>query len=82
MTVPFTADDDLLELSARRSGVLWTPMCHFYSGPGGTNELRLSVSSLTGDRIEEELDRLAALVAERGCAPVNTQLMQSGGRTP
>lgn len=82
VTVPFTVDDELLELSARRFGVLWTPMCHFYSGPGGSNELRLSVSSLTGAEIEEGLDRLAALFAERGCAPVNMQLMQSGGRAP
>lgn len=82
VTMPFTVDDALLELSARRFGVLWTPMCHFYSGPGGSNELRLSVSSLTGAEIEEGLDRLAALFTERGCAPVNMQLMQSGGRAP
>ncbi|MFH8439571.1 aminotransferase class I/II-fold pyridoxal phosphate-dependent enzyme [Streptomyces sp. NPDC018007] len=74
VTVPFTADDELLELSARRFGVLWTPMCHFYSGPGGSNELRLSVSSLTGAEIKEGLDRLAALFAGRGCAPVKCSL--------
>ncbi|MGP3948722.1 aminotransferase-like domain-containing protein [Streptomyces sp. 7N604] len=81
VTVPFTVDDDLLELSARRHGVLWTPMCHFYSGSGGTNELRLSVSSLTGEQIEEGLDRLAALFAELGCIPA-MKPMQAGGRAP
>ncbi|MFC8693728.1 aminotransferase-like domain-containing protein [Streptomyces parvus] len=83
VTVPFTVDDDLLELSARRFGVLWTPMAHFYSGPGGSNELRLSVSSLTGADIEEGLDRIAALFAERGCAPTaHTRSVRSGGRAP
>ncbi|MEU0476104.1 PLP-dependent aminotransferase family protein [Streptomyces olivaceus] len=80
VTVPFTVDDDLLELSARRFGVLWTPMCHFYSGPGGSNELRLSVSCLNGAEIEEGLDRLASLFAEQGCAPVNMQLVRNGDR--
>ncbi|MFF8557054.1 aminotransferase class I/II-fold pyridoxal phosphate-dependent enzyme [Streptomyces sp. NPDC015501] len=77
VTVPFTVDDELLELSARRFGVLWTPMCHFYSGPGGSNELRLSVSSLTGAEIKEGLDRLAALFAGRGCAPVKCSLCKA-----
>ncbi|WP_347232845.1 aminotransferase class I/II-fold pyridoxal phosphate-dependent enzyme [Streptomyces silvensis] len=69
LTVPFTVDDDLLEHSARRYGVLWTPMCHFYSGAGGDRQLRLSVSLVTEDEIEEGLDRLAALVAERCSRP-------------
>ncbi|MFF1481772.1 aminotransferase class I/II-fold pyridoxal phosphate-dependent enzyme [Streptomyces sp. NPDC058301] len=43
VTVPFAVDDSLLELSARRHGVLWTPMHHFYGGTGGTNQLRVSV---------------------------------------
>nr|WP_223243500.1 PLP-dependent aminotransferase family protein [Streptomyces sp. CBMA123] len=67
VTVPFTVDDALLEHSARRHGVLWTPMSHFYSAAGGTNSLRLSVSSLTGPAIDDGLDRLAALFAEQGC---------------
>ncbi|MEI5032527.1 hypothetical protein RB201_04915 [Streptomyces sp. S1A(2023)] len=82
VTVPFTVDDDLLEVSARRFGVLWTPMCHFYSGPGGSNELRLSVSSLSGAEIEEGLDRLAALFVERSRGSVNMRLVQSGDRAP
>lgn len=69
VTVPFVADDDLLEISARKHGVLWTPMCHFYGGSGGLHQLRLSVSSLTGDQIEEGLDRLAGFFSEQGVRP-------------
>ncbi|MGV2915539.1 aminotransferase-like domain-containing protein [Streptomyces alfalfae] len=65
VTVPFTVDDALLEHSAREHGVLWTPMSHFYSGAGGTNALRLSVSSLTAEAIDEGLDRLTRLFAEQ-----------------
>ncbi|MEU5289380.1 PLP-dependent aminotransferase family protein [Streptomyces sp. NPDC020755] len=82
VTVPFTVDDDLLEVSARRFGVLWTPMCHFYSGPGGSNELRLSVSSLSGAEIEEGLDRLAALFVERSRGSVHMRFVHSGDRAP
>ncbi|MFJ9034292.1 PLP-dependent aminotransferase family protein [Streptomyces sp. NPDC102274] len=68
VSVPFEADEDLLEHSARKYGVLWTPMRHFYHGTGGEHELRLSISSLTGAQMDEGLDRLAALFAEQ--APV------------
>ncbi|MFG2197134.1 PLP-dependent aminotransferase family protein [Streptomyces sp. NPDC048639] len=65
VTVPFTVDDALLEHSAREHGVLWTPMSHFYSGAGGTKTLRLSVSSLTAEAIDEGLDRIAELFTEQ-----------------
>ncbi|WP_331720316.1 PLP-dependent aminotransferase family protein [Streptomyces sp. NBC_00209] len=65
LTVPFTADEEALEHSARAFGVLWTPMHHFYGGHGGHRQLRLSFSALEPDRINTGLDRLAALVAER-----------------
>ncbi|MFJ5680696.1 PLP-dependent aminotransferase family protein [Streptomyces sp. NPDC093097] len=65
VTLPFTVDDALLEYSARRYGVLWTPMTHFYGGAGGTRQLRLSVSLVTPGQVADGLDRLAALVAER-----------------
>jgi (S)-3,5-dihydroxyphenylglycine transaminase len=66
VTVPFEVDDALLELSAARYGVLWTPMRHFYSGAGGERQLRLSCSSLDAAQIEVGLDRLAAFFADRG----------------
>ncbi|GGN45537.1 aminotransferase-like domain-containing protein [Streptomyces fuscichromogenes] len=65
LSVPFRADDGLLEHSAREHKVLWTPMSHFYGRTGGETQLRLSCSSLTPEDIETGLDRLAALVAEQ-----------------
>lgn len=69
VSVPFEVDDELLELSARDQGVLWTPMRHFYAGSGGNRQLRLSCSSLDTEQIEEGLDRLAAFFASQGITP-------------
>jgi (S)-3,5-dihydroxyphenylglycine transaminase len=60
--VPFPADEQLLELSARQYGVLWTPMRFFYTGTGGTHALRLSISALDPDEIVEGVRRLARLI--------------------
>nr|WP_177329060.1 PLP-dependent aminotransferase family protein [Amycolatopsis australiensis] len=65
VTVPFTVDDALLEHAARDHGVLFTPMHHFYGGKGGFTQLRLSISLLTPELIEEGVARLAALVTGR-----------------
>lgn len=65
LTVPFPADDALLEISARDYGVLWTPMSYFGSDPAAAHQLRLSYSQITIGQIDEGLDRLAALVARR-----------------
>ncbi|NRQ31706.1 PLP-dependent aminotransferase family protein [Nonomuraea sp. NN258] len=68
VTVPFTVDDALLERAARDFGVLFTPMHHFYGGldaGGGLDQLRLSISLLTPELIEEGVSRLAALVRSR-----------------
>ncbi|MFB7785189.1 PLP-dependent aminotransferase family protein [Streptomyces vinaceus] len=65
LTLPFEADDTMLEYSASRFGVLWTPMRHFYAGGGGTHQIRLSFSVLTPALIDEGLARLAALVRDR-----------------
>jgi (S)-3,5-dihydroxyphenylglycine transaminase len=64
-TMPFRADEALLEHSARHHGVLWTPMTHFYGDDGGANQMRLSVSVMTPPQIETGLDRLVSLVEER-----------------
>ncbi len=63
VTLPFPADDALLERSAREYRVLWTPMSHFYTGHGGLPHVRLAFSQLTPDLIETGLDRFAAFVA-------------------
>ncbi|MDJ1134778.1 PLP-dependent aminotransferase family protein [Streptomyces iconiensis] len=63
LTVPFPVDDTLLEVSARKYGVLWTPMNHFFAGAeGGTHQMRLSFSYLDPDRIDEGVARLADFV--------------------
>lgn len=77
VTVPFAADDSLLEYSARAHGVLWTPMSHFYAQDGGLFQLRLAYSQLTTEQIEAGLDRFAALVAD--VAPAG-RAAPAGGR--
>jgi (S)-3,5-dihydroxyphenylglycine transaminase len=62
LTVPFAVTDELLEVSGRDYGVLWTPMHHFFAGGGGTNQLRLSCSHVTPEQIEIGLDRLTAFI--------------------
>ncbi len=65
VTVPFAAGDDLLELSAQRHRVLWTPMHHFYADSRPRNQIRLSFSHLLAPEIEAGLDRLADFVREQ-----------------
>lgn len=62
VTVPFVVDDELLKHAARDYGVLFTPMHHFYGGNGGFHQLRLSISLLTPELIEEGVSRLAAFI--------------------
>lgn len=65
VTVPFVVDDALLKHAASDYGVLFTPMHHFYGGKDGFNQLRLSISLLTPELIEEAVSRLAALITAR-----------------
>ncbi|MFI9007901.1 PLP-dependent aminotransferase family protein [Actinosynnema sp. NPDC053489] len=65
VTVPFPVDDELLEVSARDYGVLWTPMGHFYDSATPVRSLRLSCSAVSAEQIDNGLDRLAALIADR-----------------
>ncbi|MGC4857424.1 aminotransferase class I/II-fold pyridoxal phosphate-dependent enzyme, partial [Micromonospora sp. DT4] len=64
VTVPFAVDDELLDISARDYGVLWTPMAHFYDDTAAVCALRLSVSAVTPEQIDVGLDRLAALITD------------------
>lgn len=61
--VPLRADERLLELSAQRYGVLWTPMRFFYAD-GGDHSIRLSCSYLMPEQIAQGVQRLSRLVAE------------------
>lgn len=65
VTVPFVVDDELLAHAAADHGVLFTPMHHFYGGKDGFSQLRLSISLLTPELIEEGVSRLAALITAR-----------------
>lgn len=65
VTVPFVADDELLEISARDHGVLWTPMRYFSPAPEAARRIRLSYSLVTPEQIDEGLERFAAFVADR-----------------
>lgn len=65
VTVPFAVDDHLLETSARDYGVLWTPMRHFDDAPGADRQLRLSVSVLTPEQLDEAIRRLTRLINDR-----------------
>ncbi len=60
LTVP--AGADLLEVSAREYGVLWTPMSQFYIGSQGDHQIRLSCSYLDPEQIRLGIQRLAEFV--------------------
>ncbi|MFJ8464550.1 aminotransferase-like domain-containing protein [Streptomyces swartbergensis] len=64
LTLPVLADAALLEISASRYGVLWTPMAQFHVGGGGTHQLRLSCSYLDSKQIELGAARLAAFLRD------------------
>lgn len=79
VTVPFRTDNDALVRSAEEFGVIWTPMSYFYPAGGGENSLRLSVSYLAQEEIEEGVARLARFIraqsrdrARTGTATVRT----------
>ncbi|MFC9328854.1 aminotransferase class I/II-fold pyridoxal phosphate-dependent enzyme [Kitasatospora sp. NPDC057015] len=73
LRLPCPVDAELLEYSASRYGVLWTPMSAFHLDGAGDHELRLSCSYLDPDQIEEGVDRLARFLRDLPTAP-------SGGR--
>lgn len=62
LRIPVLADMALLKCSAADYGVLWTPMSFFHLSNIGNNELRLSISYLSPEQIEEGVGRLAAFL--------------------
>jgi (S)-3,5-dihydroxyphenylglycine transaminase len=64
MRLPCVVDEDLLQLSAERYGVLWTPMAQFYLDGGTSNELRLASSFLTPEKISEGVQRLSLFLRD------------------
>jgi (S)-3,5-dihydroxyphenylglycine transaminase len=62
--VPFLADEDALARSANKHGVIWTPMSYFHPEGGGERTIRLSVSYLSLDEIDEGVARLARFIED------------------
>lgn len=62
VTVPFLADNAALARSAEDYGVIWTPMSYFYPAGGGEHGIRLSISYLTPEWIDEGVARLARFI--------------------
>ncbi|HZM74484.1 MAG TPA: PLP-dependent aminotransferase family protein [Candidatus Limnocylindrales bacterium] len=65
LRVPHKADEKLLELSASKFGVLWTPMSFFYPGGGGEHAIRLSCSYLEAEQVREGVRRLGHFLSDR-----------------
>ncbi|WP_233624864.1 PLP-dependent aminotransferase family protein [Actinoplanes sp. ATCC 53533] len=67
LTVGFEVDDAALTRSAEQYGVIWTPMRYFHPDDGGRDAIRLSVSYLSPEEIDEGVTRLVAFIeAETG----------------
>jgi (S)-3,5-dihydroxyphenylglycine transaminase len=62
LTVGFEADDAALVRSAEEFGVLWTPMRYFHPDDGGRRAIRLSVSYLSAEEIDDGNTRLVAFI--------------------
>jgi (S)-3,5-dihydroxyphenylglycine transaminase len=64
LTVGFETDDAALTRCAEEYGVIWTPMRYFHPVDGGRRSIRLSVSYLSPEEIDEGLTRLVAFIAD------------------
>ena len=62
MNVPVKADIELLNYSASRFGIIWTPMAYFHLDRAGDYDIRLSCSAVELNVIPEGVSRLAAFV--------------------
>ncbi|MFD4831261.1 PLP-dependent aminotransferase family protein [Streptomyces uncialis] len=82
MSLPVPADSALLNISAARYGVLWTPMASFHLSGAGACELRLSCSYLTPQEIETGVGRLADLLREEVPARMRAQHRKHGVGDP
>ncbi len=60
--LPIDVDDDLLNLSANKFGVLWTPMRYFHLSNAGDRQLRLSCSFLSSLEIDRGVERIAKML--------------------
>lgn len=60
MSLPFSVDTDSVLECAEKFGVIFCPMRYFYLNKGGENEIRLTFSNLSLDKIEQGVRQLAA----------------------
>lgn len=65
LDVPFAADGAALDISAKKYGVIWTPMRHFHPDDAGDRQIRLSCSCLTTDQATEGAARLARFIKDQ-----------------
>jgi (S)-3,5-dihydroxyphenylglycine transaminase len=68
LQVPFDVDNAALIRSAQEFGVIWTPMSYFYPQGGGHRTIRLSISYLAHDDVDEGLSRLAEFIESEASA--------------
>jgi (S)-3,5-dihydroxyphenylglycine transaminase len=65
MTVPFSVDTDSVLESAGLHNVIFCPMRNFYLDKGGENEIRLTFSNLSLEKIESGVRQLAAFLKSK-----------------
>ena len=73
MTLPFHVDNAAVYQSASEYGVIFCPMRYFYLHSGGENELRLTFSNVSPDRIEAGVKRLSLYLK----SVLTTELMEA-----
>lgn len=65
ITLPEGVSSETLQGESHRVGVFFTPGSHFFTGNEGERYLRLSISRVPLDLIEEGVARLGALIRDR-----------------
>ena len=78
IALPDRLSSEVLASQGAREGVLFTPGSQFFNGHAGDRYLRLSISRVPKDRIEEGVRRLARLI-ERQMAQESEQPSPSPG---
>jgi DNA-binding transcriptional MocR family regulator len=63
VTLPETVSAEALLEESARAGVLFTPGSNFFPGGDGDRFLRLSISRVPNDRIDEGIERLGSILA-------------------
>ena len=78
IALPERLSSELLLSQGARDGVLFTPGSQFFTGDEGDRFLRLSISRVPTDRIEEGVRRLAKLIEQQMAQEPGHALQTSG----